>query len=115
MSGDFDAVRQLWLGGYSDALAFLERFDGSAAGTTVNPTGYRNAKFDGLLRQAEAEVDINRRAALLRQAETLVVADQPAMPIYFFVSRRLVSPQLTGWTDNPRGIHVSRFMRVPAR
>ncbi|MBK6598147.1 MAG: peptide ABC transporter substrate-binding protein [Proteobacteria bacterium] len=115
VSGDFDAVRQLWLGGYSDALAFLERFDGSAAGTTVNPTGYRNAKFDGLLRQAEAEVDINRRAALLRQAETLVVADQPAMPIYFFVSRRLVSPQLTGWTDNPRGIHVSRFMRVPAR
>ncbi|HPF27885.1 MAG TPA: peptide ABC transporter substrate-binding protein [Steroidobacteraceae bacterium] len=115
VSGDFDSVRQLWLGGYSDALAFLDRLDGAAVGTAVNAAGYANPRLDALLRRAEQEIDIKKRAALLREAETLAVADQPVMPIYFFVSRRLVSPQLTGWTDNPRGIHVSRYMSVPAR
>ncbi len=115
VSGDFDSVRQLWLGGYSDALAFLDRLDGSAVGTAVNPAGYANPRLDALLRRAEQEVDLKKRAALLRAAETLAIADQPVMPIYFFVSRRLVSAQLTGWTDNPRGIHVSRYMSVPPR
>jgi hypothetical protein len=36
-------------------------------------------------------------------------------PIYWFVGRRLVSPKLTGWSHNARGIHLSRFMSVPAR
>jgi oligopeptide transport system substrate-binding protein len=114
-SGDFDAARQLWLGGYSDAQAFLERLDGAAAGSTVNPAGYVNPKFDALLRQAERAVEPAPRAAFLRDAEALALADQPVAPIYFFVGRRLVSPQLTGWTDNPRGIHLSRYMAVPAR
>ncbi|MCB1623392.1 MAG: peptide ABC transporter substrate-binding protein [Pseudomonadales bacterium] len=115
VSGEFDSVRQLWLAGYSDPLAFLERFDGAAAGTTVNPSGYHNPRYDALLREADGAVDPAERMALLRSAEAIVVADQPAIPIYFFVSRRLVSPQLTGWTDNPRGIHLSRYLSVPAR
>jgi hypothetical protein len=36
-------------------------------------------------------------------------------PVYFFVGRRLVAPRLSGWKDNVRGIHLSRFMNVPAR
>lgn len=113
--GEFDAVRALWLAGHSDALAFLERLDGSTAGTTMNQSGYRSARFDELLARAVAEVDLDRRAALLRQAEQLALADQPVAPLYFFVGRRLVAPRLQGWEHNPRGIHVSRYMSVPRR
>lgn len=113
--GDFDAVRTLWLAGHSDALGFLERLDGAAAGTTMNQSGYANARYDALLAQAQAEPDIAKRAALLRSAEALALAEQPVAPIFYFVGRRLVSPRLRGWQHNPRGIHVSRWMSVPAR
>lgn len=114
-SGDFDAVRTLWLAGHSDALGFLERLDGSAAGTTMNQSGYSNARYDALLVRAQAEPDIAKRAAVLRSAEALALADQPVAPIFYFVGRRLVSPRLRGWEHNPRGIHVSRWMSVPSR
>ncbi len=113
--GDFDAVRSLWLSGFSDPLAFLERLDGSAAGTTMNQSGYRSAAFDAAMLRAMREADLARRAALLREAETIALADQPVAPLYFLVSRRLVSPRIVGWQNNPRGIHVSRWLSVPAR
>ncbi len=113
--GDFDAVRALWLAGHSDALAFLERLDGAAAGTTMNQSGYSSARYDSLLARAQAEPDIAKRATLLREAEALALADQPVAPIFFFVGRRLVSPKLRGWEHNARGIHVSRWMSVPSR
>jgi len=113
--GDFDAVRSLWLSGFSDPLAFLERLDGSAAGTTMNQSGYRSAAFDGAMAGALREADLARRAALLREAESIALADQPVAPLYYLVSRRLVSPRIVGWQNNPRGIHVSRWLGVPKR
>lgn len=113
--GNFDAVRVLWLAGHSDALAFLERLEGASAGSTMNPSRYVNAAYDAKLTAATREPDLARRAALLREAETIALADMPVAPIYFFVGRRLVSSRLTGWSENARGIHVSRFMSVPAR
>jgi oligopeptide transport system substrate-binding protein len=105
----------LWLSGHTDPMAFLERLDGSAAGTTMNPSGYASARYDALVAAAAAQADVTRRAGLLRQAEAVALADQPVAPIYWFVGRRLVSPRLTGWSHNARGIHLSRFMSVPAR
>jgi ABC-type oligopeptide transport system substrate-binding subunit len=113
--GDFDSVRSLWLSGFSDPLAFLERLDGSAAGTTMNQSGYRSAAFDAAMLRALREADLVRRAALLREAESIALADQPVAPLYYLVSRRLVSPRIVGWQNNPRGIHVSRWLSVPAR
>ena len=113
--GEFDAVRVQWLSAHTDPLAFLERLDGGAAGTTLNPAGYRNARFDALLAAAAEEADVARRAARLYQAETVALADQPVAPLHWFVGRRLVSPRLTGWSRNPRSVHLSRYMSVPAR
>ncbi len=113
--GEFDSVRALWLAGHSDALAFLERLDGAAAGTTMNQSGYRSARFDGLLARATAEADLERRAGLLREAEQVALAEQPVAPLYYFVGRRLVSTRLLGWEHNARGIHLSRYMSVPKR
>jgi oligopeptide transport system substrate-binding protein len=113
--GEFDAARVLWLSGHTDPMAFLERLDGGAAGTTTNPSGYASTRYDALVAAATRESDVGRRAALLREAETVALADQPVAPLYWFVGRRLVSPALAGWAHNARGIHLSRFMSVPAR
>ncbi len=113
--GDFDAVRALWLGGHSDPMAFLERLDGQAAGSTMNPSAYVSKAFDNRVRAAELEADLGRRAALLLAAETQALADQPAAPLYWFVARRLIAPRVRGFEENLRSIHVSRWLDVVPR
>jgi ABC-type oligopeptide transport system substrate-binding subunit len=54
--------------------------------------------------------DLERRNALLRQAEAVGIADYPAVPLYAVMVRRLVDPSLGGWHDNPRDAHPARFL-----
>jgi ABC-type transport system substrate-binding protein len=57
-------------------------------------------------------VDIQRRAAILREAEAIALADQPVAPVYFGVGRRLVAERVRGFKDNPRGVYLSWLMSV---
>ncbi len=113
--GDFDAARFVWLAGFSDPYAFLERMLSTGSAVGVNASRYANPEYDALLQRATQEVDLGRRAAILRQAEALALADQPVAPVYYLVGRRLVSPRVTGFVDNPRGLYPSWYMSVPPR
>jgi oligopeptide transport system substrate-binding protein len=81
----------------------------------MNTARYRNPAFDALLDRASQEVDLKRRAALLREAEALALADQPVAPVYYLVGRRLVASRVGGFVDNPRGLYPSWYLSVPAR
>ncbi len=113
--GDFDSARFVWLAGFSDPYAFLERLYSSGSAVGVNASGYRNPKYDALLERAQQEIDLDRRAAILREAEALALADQPVAPVYYLVGRRLVSARTTGFADNPRGMYPSWYMSVTPR
>jgi pimeloyl-ACP methyl ester carboxylesterase len=52
---------------------------------------------------------------LLREAEALALADQPVAPLHYMVGRRLVSPRVSGFADNPRGLYPSWLMTVTPR
>ena len=113
--GDFDAARFIWTAGYGDPVVFLERMLSSGSTAGINPSGYSNPAFDALMARAAAEADVGRRAALLREAEALALADQPVAPLHFMVGRRLVSPRVSGFVDNPRGLYPSWLMNVTPR
>jgi oligopeptide transport system substrate-binding protein len=113
--GDFDAARFVWLAGFSDPYAFLERMLSAGSAVGVNASRYSNPAFDALLARATQEVDLTRRAAILREAEALALADQPVAPVYYLVGRRLVSQRTSGFVDNPRGLYPSWYMTVPPR
>lgn len=106
--GDFDAVRFQWFGGTTDPVSFLERLETEAG--ALNQSGWSNPRYDGLVREAERTADVGRRAALLAQAEALALAEQPVAPLYFYAGRRVVSRRVTGWEDNVRGVHLSRWL-----
>jgi len=106
--GEFDAVRFQWLAGTTDPVSFLERLESRAG--ALNQSGYANARYDALVREAEQTADIGRRAALLAQAETLALAEHPVAPLYYYSGRRLVSTRVSGWVENVRGVHVSRWL-----
>ena len=56
--------------------------------------------------------DLNARAELMFQAEEMALEAQPILPINFYVGKRLIKPHVKGWTDNPRGIHLARYLSV---
>jgi oligopeptide transport system substrate-binding protein len=95
-----------WIADYADPSSFLELFTGDSA---LNNTFYRNARFDELLGSANAEVG-TARLELLRRAESQLMQDMPVIPLYYYVSRHLVSPAIAGFENNVRDIHLSRYL-----
>jgi oligopeptide transport system substrate-binding protein len=80
---NFDLSRSSWIGDYNDANTFLDMF---TSGNDNNRTGWKNDAYDRFIRQANAEPDGSKRAALLRQAESLLIrTEMPIVPLYFYV------------------------------
>jgi oligopeptide transport system substrate-binding protein len=104
--------RAAWIGDYRDAFTFAE-INGSNHG--MNDTGYRNPRYDELLAASMRESDPARRRALLEEAERLLLEDQPLMPIYFYVNRRVVKPWVRGWAPNLLDFHPTRYFYLEER
>jgi oligopeptide transport system substrate-binding protein len=80
------------------------------SGSGLNDTGYASERYDALVAQAAA--DPARRRVLLEQAERVLLEDLPVLPLYFYVSRHLVKPYVTGWQPNIMDHHYSRYFRI---
>jgi len=102
-----EVFRSGWIGDYQDAFTFLELFH---SGHGRNDAGYENPRFDRLLEQIAEERIPSRRRNLMAEAERVLLADQVVLPVYVYVSKRLVDPRLRGWQDNIMDIHLSRHM-----
>src|ERR1017187_10176470 len=80
---DFDLSRSSWTGDYDDANTFLGIFTSDDGN---NRTGWKNARYDALIREANEQTDLKAREKLFQQAETLLVRDEaPVIPLYFYV------------------------------
>lgn len=101
--------RLSWIGDYNDADTFLQLV---VSDNPMNLTGYANAAVDELLQAASNELSPGKRAALMRQAEATMLADNPAIPLYFYVSKHLVASSVKGWQDNILDIHPTRHLRL---
>lgn len=105
-----DLVRAGWIGDYNDAYSFLSLFLSDVKGQ--NHSAYANPDYDRLVRAAASEVDPAARRQLLQRAEALMLADHPVIPIYTYVTTHMVSARVSGWQDNIRNLHLSRYLSV---
>jgi oligopeptide transport system substrate-binding protein len=64
------------------------------------------------MRDAAAETDLEERAQILKQAETLLLEEVPVIPILYYTANGLVSPSLQGWEDNVMNVHGTRWMSI---
>jgi oligopeptide transport system substrate-binding protein len=79
---DYDTCRSSWIGDYNDANTFLDMF---MSNNGNNRTGWRDARYDELIRRANQQPDPREREQLLRQAETILVREAvPVAPIHFY-------------------------------
>ena len=86
-----------WMADYPDSQNFMDLLFHSESGQ--NHSGYRNPQVDRLLEQARVETGSERRTGLYRQAERLVVADAPWIPLTHGVAFALVKPYVKGYSS----------------
>lgn len=104
---DTQIFRAGWIGDYLDPYTFAEILHSRSG---LNDVGYDNPRYDALLEQASREADPAVRFGLLAEAERLVVHDVPLIPLYFYVSKRLVKPWVGGYQDNIMNRTPSRYL-----
>jgi oligopeptide transport system substrate-binding protein len=108
----WEVARLAWAADFNDASNFL---DIMRAHSTNNDPGYANAAFDGLLDVAASTSDAGRRRELLENGERLMLADYPVIPLYFFISKRMVKPYVHGVVANPLNHIRSQALALEAR
>jgi ABC-type oligopeptide transport system substrate-binding subunit len=103
--------RGSWLGDYNDAHTFLSILESDNA---ANTPAYASEEYDSLMRRAASQSDLGRRRLFLEEAERVMLADHPVIPIYFYVSKHLVNPRVEGWGDNVLDYHYSQHLSLKA-
>jgi oligopeptide transport system substrate-binding protein len=78
----------------------------------MNYGQYDNPEYDRLMAESDVTTDADARDALMREAETLMLADLPVIPIYHYTSKNLVSPRVQGWVDNAKDRHRTRWLSL---
>lgn len=76
----------------------------------VNYGRFRNKTFDDIMAQVQVEKDIDARNSLLRAAEEVATHYYPVVPLYSTAVRRLVNKRISGWYENGRDMHQSRYL-----
>ena len=97
-----------WIADYNDATSFLELQQSSTG--AQNYGDYKNPVYDGLLAKADNEPDAVKRAGYLTRAEQVMLNDAPITPVYFYVNKNLVNPDITGWVDNAVVWHRVQYL-----
>jgi len=110
--GDVEVFRSSWSGDYNDAYSFLQYLRSDFG---INLPRYRSAEYDALLRKAASRADPAARRALLEQAERTMLQDHPILPIYFYVNKHLVKPEVRGWYDNVMNVVYSKDLALTPR
>jgi oligopeptide transport system substrate-binding protein len=107
---NYTLSRGSWIGDYSDPNTFLDMY---MSNNPNNRTGFKNERYDQLLRAANASPDAAARARLLQQAEAILIReDVPIVPLYIYVGYNFFDPaRLAGIHNNLRDEHPLRAIR----
>ncbi|MEP6662509.1 MAG: peptide ABC transporter substrate-binding protein [Verrucomicrobiota bacterium] len=94
---DYFITRAGWGGDYADPNTFLDLMltDGGN-----NETGWSNAEYDRLIKEAGSTRDQAKRFAAFQKAEAILMDEVPIMPIYFYTRPRLIRPSVQGYLPN---------------
>ena len=102
-SMEFDCVRAAWFGDYNDAYTFLSLGESDNGN---NHTGWKHTEYDALLKQSTTTTDLEKRKEIFQQAEEILIDEMPVIPIYFYVSSKLIDESVQGWHPNILGYQL---------
>lgn len=107
---NFDVARAGWIADYNDPQNFLYLME-----TRTGPNNYSrfsDAEFDKLMIEQGRTKDQAARMQMMQQAEKIAMDADAWIPIYYYVSKALVSPKVEGYVDNAKHIHRTRWLSI---
>jgi oligopeptide transport system substrate-binding protein len=108
--GDYDLARAGWIADYNDAESFLGLMKSNNEG--FNYANFANAEYDRLMEESYKEIDPEKRAELLMEAEEIILEEIPNLSLLYYSSHTLYSPKLTGWADNIMNVYPTKLLRL---
>lgn len=96
--GNFDVSRNGWIADYNEAASMLGLMESTNAS---NYGKYNNPAYDKLMKDSRNAPDTATRIKLYGDAEKMLADDMPVMPIYQYVTPRMVKPYVGGYPNNP--------------
>ena len=97
-SGDYQMAYMVWTIDYNDPYSMLEVMK-STAGSV--PTFWTNEEYDELLNQASVEMDDQKRAELMKEAEHLMLSEAPICPVINEATVRYSYSYLKNLSNSP--------------
>lgn len=97
IAGDFTLALMPAIPDYDDPAALSGEL---TTGVPGNFARWSDARFDGLVTQALRTTDPVGRTELYREAEDLLLAELPVIPLYFNTQNYLVAPRVRGWRQD---------------
>jgi oligopeptide transport system substrate-binding protein len=98
----FPAYELTWVADFPDPETFLwNLFDSQSPD---DYSDYKNERYDALLDQAAATLDVDQRAALYIEAEDVLFADNVVLPLAHDVRYTVIKPSVHGLDMTPLGL-----------
>jgi oligopeptide transport system substrate-binding protein len=97
-AGDYQVLLGSWTADYLDATTFLDMWRSDSGN---NHTGWTSPAYDALADRANTIADAPARAAVLAQAEALVLDAASIIPIYYNTHVYMLHPAVKGWQPTP--------------
>ncbi|MDC9620257.1 oligopeptide ABC transporter substrate-binding protein OppA [Xenorhabdus sp. XENO-7] len=106
--GNYDIARAGWCADYNEPTTFLNV---KLSYSSNNTAHYKSEAFDALMKEALKVKSDAERAEIYKQANALIDKDSAVVPLYYYVSTRLVKPYVGGYTgkDPLDNIHTKDF------
>ena len=90
----YDVARAGWIGDYVDPNTFLSMWK---TNDSNNETGWSNADYDRLLKEAANLSETSDRYAKMKEAEEILLDELPILPLYWYTRVYLLSPDVINW------------------
>ena len=78
----------------------------------MNSSGYSNPHYDDPDQERQSRPMSRPANPVLEQAETIMLADAPIIPIYHYTTQYMVKPWVKGWVGNITDFHPTRFLSI---
>lgn len=90
---EYIIARDGWIGDFMDPMTFLDLFTSTSGN---NNPGYKSAAYDAKILAAKKETDAAKRAVILHEAEDILMADAPIIPLYYYTNIAMIKDYVKG-------------------
>ncbi|GAB6109388.1 peptide ABC transporter substrate-binding protein [Fusibacter bizertensis] len=97
---NFQIARGSWFSDFADPLAMLEIW---TSNNPINTTGWLNHQFDTLIEASKTAIG-QMRYDLLYEAQMILMAELPIIPLYYYSDVFMVSKNVTNYDKTAMGL-----------